>query len=283
VAPDHLAHAVDRESSIGEPQDLGVRVGDVARDAFGIDHAERALRCQAEVGEQARSAFDRGRGHRRGARSRRIGDRLRPGDRVEGGVRDEPLDGEPGGHRELSGVAGVGHRGRCIIVIAGECGQREQGVDASADQAGGRGLASGRVAAARALPRSPRASSRRATITSADASSIVRCERSASTAVSRASSSASWTSPAASATLCAGELAVEVVAGLGARILRELDGTGALTTLGTRARKHHRDVRGRGRIERRLTVELLEARSAASSRSSRRSIAATTALPRAAR
>jgi hypothetical protein len=64
-------------------------------------------------------------------------------DRFERGVRDEPLDRQAGGQRELGRVAGVGDGGRGIVVVARERRQREQRVDACAHQAGGRGLAGG--------------------------------------------------------------------------------------------------------------------------------------------
>ena len=150
-------------------------------------------------------------------------------------MRDEALDRQAGGQRELGGIAGVGDGGGRVVVVARERREREQRVDAGADEAGGGRLAGGAggggagVAAIAAseleagddherggeLDRAVRALGE-------DRGVARELEREADVAGRERD-------------LGGGEPAIELVARFGARVLRELDGAGALAAESARA------------------------------------------------
>ena len=162
--------------------------------------------------------------------------------------------------RELGGIAGVGDGGGCVVVVARERREREERVDADADEAGGGGFAGGArgggagVAAIAAGELEARDDHERggeldrAVCALGEDGGVAReLEREADIAGGEGD-------------LGGGEAAVELVARLGARVLRELD----------RARRADRRARARprggprrgagGGVERGRAVQLLEAR-----------------------
>ena len=260
MTPDDLANTVDRERTRRQAEDFRVRVGDVARNAFRVDHAERTLRRQAEVRQEASGAFDRGRRHRGGARGRGVGDRFVTADRIERGVRDEAFDGQTGRQGELRCIASVGDgRGR-VVIVTRERREGEQRMDARANEASGRCFTSGasggtaRVATitARKLEASDDDEGRRELDR---AMCALREHRRIASHFERDADIASRERD-----FRAGETTVELVTRFGACVLSKLDGALALTRHRARRREKDGDLRrGRG-VERGLTMKLFEAR-----------------------